>query len=88
LLSFAFGLKIWLGYLPIDSEIRRVEEHVQSSNVTVSFADGNHGDDMFFDGVDGDVAHAYSLANRKSPLRGHIHLDNTENWGNLESASF
>jgi hypothetical protein len=67
--------------LPFDTEITKVDEQVHNSNITIQFADGNHNDDMFFDGVDGDLAHAYSLANRKTPFSGHIHLDNTDNWG-------
>ncbi len=78
-----FYLKIWHDYLPIGSEIERVDEWDYNTTITISFADGNHGDDMFFDGVDGDLAHAYSLASKKTtPFSGHIHLDNTESWGN------
>jgi hypothetical protein len=50
------------------------------SNITIYFAEGNHGDTMLFDGLDGELAHSYSLSNLKTPFRGHIHLDDAENW--------
>ena len=56
------------------------EEQYTNSNITVYFAEGNHGDSMLFDGIDGELAHSCSLSNTKSPFRGHIHLDDAENW--------
>jgi hypothetical protein len=56
------------------------EYEALNSNITIYFAEGNHGDSMLFDGIDGELAHSCSLSNTQSPFRGHIHLDDSENW--------
>jgi hypothetical protein len=64
-------------------KVRKLEEDEDffyHSNITIYFAEGNHGDSLLFDGIDGELAHSYSLSNTKSPFRGHVHLDDAENW--------
>ncbi len=66
-----------------DVKVRKLNEYDQEydrSNITIYFAEGNHGDSMLFDGIDGELAHSCSLSNTKSPFRGHIHFDDSENW--------
>lgn len=76
-------LKTWLRHLYGDVKVRKLNEYDQEydrSNITIYFAEGNHGDSMLFDGIDGELAHSCSLSNTKSPFRGHIHFDDSENW--------
>jgi len=73
----------WLKHLHGDVLVKRLderEEQFDSSNITIYFAEGNHGDSMLFDGIDGELAHSCSLSNTQSPFRGHVHLDDSENW--------
>ena len=75
--------KNWLKHLYGDVKVRRLseyEEQYDNSNMTIYFAEGNHGDSMLFDGIDGELAHSCSLSNTQSPFRGHVHLDDSENW--------
>ena len=58
----------------------------QKSNITVFFAEGEHGDSLLFDGVDGELAHSSSLNDDQSPFRGHIHLDDAEQWDGKKTA--
>jgi hypothetical protein len=50
------------------------DDMYDNSNMTLYFAEGNHGDSLLFDGIDGELAHSCSLSNTNSPYRGHIHL--------------
>ena len=62
------------------TRLAETDDKHMKSNITIYFAEGNHGDSMLFDGIDGELAHSYSLSNFKTPFRGHIHLDDAENW--------
>lgn len=85
-LSFLNGLfflkksllfKSWLKHLHGDVKVKLLNEYEElydNSNITLYFAEGNHGDSMLFDGIDGELAHSCSLSNTQSPFRGHIHL--------------
>ena len=45
------------------------------------FTDSNHDDSMIFDGLDGEQAHSFPLAdNEESQFKGHVHLDDEEDW--------
>ena len=71
----------WLKHLHGDVRVGKINEYeAVNSNITIYFAEGNHGDSMLFDGIDGELAHSCSLSNTQSPFRGHIHLDDSENW--------
>lgn len=55
----------------------------QTSDITIGFESGDHGDGYPFDGVGGVVAHAFS------PSDGRFHLDADESWANgVVSGSF
>ena len=49
-------------------------------NVTFLFAERRHGDSLNFDGPHGEIAHASSLYSKSSIFRGHVHLDDEEDW--------
>ena len=51
-----------------------------ANNITIYFTEGNHGDSLLFDGIDGELAHSWPLKDNDSPFRGQIHLDDAENW--------
>ena len=77
------AFQTWLKHLYGDVKVRKLnelEERFDQSNITIYFAEGNHGDSMLFDGIDGELAHSCSLSNTLSPFRGHVHLDDSENW--------
>lgn len=77
------AIKIWLNALGDQVKITKLtenDEKFDKSNITIYFAEGYHGDSMLFDGIDGELAHSCPLSNTKSPFKGHIHLDDAENW--------
>jgi hypothetical protein len=49
-------------------------------DITIVFTKGNHDDLMIFDGLDGEIAHSFPLNDYETLFRGHIHLDDEEDW--------
>ena len=50
-------------------------------NIDISFASGNHGDGMPFDGPGGTLAHTfYPAPPNPEPIAGDMHMDADENW--------
>ncbi|CAH8312980.1 unnamed protein product [Eruca vesicaria subsp. sativa] len=61
----------WAEVIPLT--FRRVESF-ETSDISIGFYTGNHGDGEPFDGFMGTLAHAFS------PPNGHLHLDSDEDW--------
>ncbi|CAN6976248.1 unnamed protein product [Brassica rapa subsp. trilocularis] len=61
----------WAEVIPLT--FRRVESF-STSDISIGFYTGEHGDREPFDGFMGTLAHAFS------PPNGHFHLDGAENW--------
>lgn len=53
---------------------------INPPDITIIFTKGNHDDLMIFDGLDGEIAHSFPLNDYETLFRGHIHLDDEEDW--------
>ena len=60
---------------------------INPSDITIVFTKGNHDDLMIFDGLDGEIAHSFPLNDYETLFRGHIHLDDEEDWSESDNAS-
>lgn len=49
--------------------------------IIIKFVTGKHNDDSPFEGVDGDLAHAFPPNYNVAGLAGDIHFDDAEGWG-------
>lgn len=68
---------MWAAETPLS--FRRVS-NVNSADIRIQFASGNHGDGASFDGASGVLAHAFYPPPNGGALAGDAHFDEAETW--------